>query len=94
MSNELSSNKENTLKIVMYPNPANYSLTVQLNQQLATELFMEITDMRGASIIKMLIPASTDKAEVNISSLSNGIYYCRFSSPKKLLTEQKLVVIR
>ncbi len=63
-------------QISVYPNPNNGAFTVELNNGLTKTI--EVFDMMGRSI--SINSSDEDKVNINISSLSNGIYYIKIFS--------------
>ncbi|MBN1199051.1 MAG: T9SS type A sorting domain-containing protein [Bacteroidales bacterium] len=82
------------LDIVLYPNPANSFISLQLavgSWQSPTEL--EIVDVSGIQVMKELIPSENPKVTYDISHLPQGVYFCRISNGSQS-TVRKLVVIK
>lgn len=71
---------------VLFPNPAND--IVYLLGSTYRFYDLEIYDMLGNLILK-----NTDANSIELSSLNNGIYFCRVICNKKILTSEKVIVI-
>ena len=65
--------KEEEQLFKIYPNPAKDALTIQTNDTNKTRL-IQITDINGKSIIQRKLPAGENNVQVDISSLTSGIY--------------------
>lgn len=72
-------------ELVVYPNPATTSLTIESNN--ATEL--RIYNAIGKEVIFIATPASTE--QVDLSNLSTGIYFVQVKNGQQLITK-KLVI--
>ncbi|MBC7693959.1 MAG: T9SS type A sorting domain-containing protein [Burkholderiales bacterium] len=88
---EMSNGDEMTI----YPNPGNGVFTLTTNQAYDSKLKIEIIDVTGQlvkSINEPKFDASANLKEINISELSNGIYFLKayngsFSQTLKVLKE-------
>jgi len=74
-----------TDRILTYPNPANSELHIQLNSITSQTISLEIMSIVGNVYYKQV---KTEGAilTVNISDLSNGIYFCRIINGKTIQT--------
>ena len=66
----------------IYPNPMTEQLTIE-TAQMNNESTLTISNIRGQELIRLQINAS--KIQINIGSLTNGIYFV------KLITDEKVV---
>ncbi|NNM94630.1 MAG: T9SS type A sorting domain-containing protein [Bacteroidia bacterium] len=69
--------------VIIFPNPAQNSITLLINDVAASDARIEITDLTGRTIssIPIAIGSSADKKiTLNISGLTAGIYFVRVSS--------------
>ncbi len=80
--------------VIIYPNPARNVLTIQLEQESEADLLLVIADMQGRLAMKVIIPAYTNKMELDISALPNSVYYCLFEADNKFIADKKLIIIR
>jgi len=76
----LESNNADEGQITLYPNPNNGNFTLKLNNTTLKKI--EISDISGR-IVETNI-SSKDQIDININSLSNGIYYVKIQSENSL----------
>ena len=77
-------------KLFYYPNPANDKLYISYdNQQHFTHI--EIVDLMGRLLKTTPLNAGTNNIEVNISSLSAGVYLLSINKNKSRVVTQKLM---
>jgi hypothetical protein len=72
----LNNTVASSIGVVVYPNPNTGSFTIELNNGSVKTI--EVMDVTGRIILTNT--SSNDKADFNISGLSNGIYYVRVQS--------------
>ncbi len=75
----IQTNNNNQLAISVYPNPSTGNFTVGLANGLTKVI--SVTDVTGRVVLTTT--SSEDKVIVNISNLSNGIYYIKVASDNK-----------
>ncbi len=85
--------KENSIYI--FPNPANTSIAIKLNNNLQEISSLKIMNMQGEIVAQhTLLKNNYDAQQIDISQLPNGIYvYSLFSNNKQLGKPGKLVVL-
>ncbi len=76
---------------VMYPVPANDVLHIQFNQ-ISEETMVEILTASGTVVASRSLPANTDKAELDVSSLGSGVYFCHIRNSTMNQIERFTVV--
>lgn len=82
-------NPSNTLESVkMYPNPVKDVLNVELPDSSAKDFTVEITDLKGYSVLK-----AENQRQISVSHLNNGIYLCTVkaegaSTTRKIIIEK------
>lgn len=79
---------EKSLKI--YPNPAKNEVFIQSTEELAS---IEILDIQGKVVINKTISTSND-LNLNISSLSNGVFFIKVFTINRSSKIEKLVVVK
>ena len=84
LTNSLSNNDfSNNLNFSLYPNPANSIVNINLEAELKS---VEIYSLQGQKVI------STTEKQVNVSSLSKGIYLIEVTDVNNQKAVQKLIV--
>jgi hypothetical protein len=77
--------------IIIYPNPASSFMCLQssvLNKQSAV---VDIYDLNGKKLLEKQIPKGTESVEIDISHLSNGVYFIQLQIENKK-TMKKLII--
>lgn len=64
--------------ISIYPNPTQHTITLDVGNNLLMQARVEIIDLLGKSLMKNTIAAT--KTQLDLSHLSNGIYFVKFSN--------------
>ncbi|MBE0648288.1 MAG: T9SS type A sorting domain-containing protein [Bacteroidales bacterium] len=81
------------LDVVLYPNPASSVVSLQWAVGSLQFAELEIVDVSGIRVMKELIPSGNPKVTFDISSLPQGVYFCRISNESQSVV-RKLVVIK
>ncbi|MCH2225290.1 MAG: serine hydrolase [Crocinitomicaceae bacterium] len=72
---QLSNLEELTaLNVRLYPNPAKETCTISMNMS-TNDLSLAIYDLKGSKIYTKLVPPSTSKIQLDVSTLEKGIYF-------------------
>jgi len=90
------SNKSNT-SFNVYPNPANDRLYIQFASDRNSEIFVCIIDVFGRKVYstdKTDTSAGINYQEINVSSISQGIYFLQIREKDKLCCTQKIIIKR
>lgn len=74
-----------------YPNPANDKLIINLNYSNSSDVI--ITNLQGEIIIKDNFNIEDEKV-VNVSSLTEGIYFIQLLAGDKILSRNKILIKR
>ncbi|PKP48927.1 MAG: hypothetical protein CVT95_03875 [Bacteroidetes bacterium HGW-Bacteroidetes-12] len=72
------SEKATLQPISIYPNPTQHTVTLDAGNNLLSQARVEIIDLLGKSLMKNTIAAT--KTQLDLSHLSNGIYFVKFSN--------------
>ena len=78
-----------TSRLLIYPNPAQYSFTVELTQQYFS---MEVSDLTGRILFEK--GSVFERTEVDCRSLKQGVYFVRATTANKSEYIQKLVIVK
>ena len=82
--------ESNEITISLYPNPSNDFINVKVDRTLATDLVVDIISIDGKQVktVKLL---SANISQIDLSSLSVGIYVAKFYVKNVLIASKKLV---
>ena len=80
----------NELNLSMYPNPTNNVVHFKLENTLANSIVVEIVSMDGKQVKTVTLNNNQD-TQVDISTLSQGIYITNFYENQVLIASKKLV---
>ncbi len=78
--------KQNTFQI--YPNPTSDQFYIEANT--TDKLTVDLFDMKGRRVLNAIV---SDKSNINVTTLPNGIYTLTIKSADRV-TNQKLVIVR
>ncbi len=93
--NGIDTDNSNMTKIHVYPNPASAFITFNLSENYINNINLVITDLSGRVCLMNVIKANTNSTTIDISNLSQGLYFCSFSDNENLnLTKLKFIVIK
>lgn len=79
--------------VAVYPNPASNQVTITYAEEASNGKVI-ITDMLGALVQEVNLPANSNKVEVSTSKLNSGIYLYTIIAGDKKSTAQKLVITK
>jgi hypothetical protein len=75
------------LKASLFPNPLNSDLSIEFSDEISTLIDVEICNVLGKVVFKNQYSAS-QKLEIDLGSLSNGIYFIKIITANKQLTSK------
>lgn len=75
------------LNACLFPNPLNTDLSIEFSDEISTPINIEICNVLGKVVFKNQYSAS-QKLEVDLSQLSNGIYFIKIFTANKQLTSK------
>lgn len=78
-------------KFCVSPNPAGEKITVS-SRESADDLFIEIINQNGNVVLSQ--PLLANHVEIDISGISEGLYFVSFSKNKRIIERHKLVIGR
>ena len=80
------------LAMSVYPNPADFNLTVQLDENMNENCVITFTDRFSQPIMTRAINASfTKELQISTNDLPNGVYFLTITSDKTKTTKKVLV---
>jgi hypothetical protein len=82
----LSENEQLEKNLFIYPNPSKDKINIKINVIETEQFYIKLTDVLGKEIIHDKL-----KAELDISTLENGIYFLSFHKNNQLLVTKKVV---
>lgn len=77
--------------IKMYPNPVENFFTLELNSEIGDYTSVEIFSIDGKMLKKIENSGQNLKLDINIESLSSGIYVVKVMDAEKLIDQAKLI---
>ena len=75
------SNQYNQIRLSVYPNPVNNELNISLKDALNGTVSVMLFDQLGRLVINSALDKGGDLIRVNTSSLSNGVYVLKITTP-------------
>ncbi|HXB45470.1 MAG TPA: T9SS type A sorting domain-containing protein, partial [Puia sp.] len=72
----------------IYPNPSSGIVTIQLNDTISFGAFLEIYNLVGQRVVTTVV--NQVQFQLNISSLSKGVYYIRVNNGNSKLMNKFL----
>ncbi|MDX1278764.1 M64 family metallopeptidase [Oceanihabitans sediminis] len=82
--------QENDYSLTMYPNPSRDFVNITLENSLSKDVVVEIISIEGRSIQTVNL-LNNQNSQIDISSLSQGVYITNFYSEGVLIATKKLV---
>ncbi|NUY81538.1 T9SS type A sorting domain-containing protein [Flavobacterium sp. MAH-1] len=86
---QLSTPENQSDVFVLYPNPASGSFIIRSVEN--NQLDMEITDVRGSTVLSKRLTPIQNESVVDISGLSSGLYFVKLSSENASLTKKLII---
>lgn len=78
--------------LILYPNPASRSITLESNLVLEDEIQIEIYNALGQKVKEVAINEDSSTIDIEVSSLLDGIYNIRLQSGTYKITKSFVVV--
>ncbi|MFK7787380.1 MAG: T9SS type A sorting domain-containing protein [Crocinitomicaceae bacterium] len=76
-------------EILIYPNPASESFTIEYSEQVKGKLTFELYNLLGELVLSDILSNTSNL--INISSLNSGVYMCKVSDEFGSITTERLV---
>ena len=80
---------ERAENFILYPNPADKTITLQVKNQNIKQLKVDIMDITGKTVLSKSMTANSE--EIDINKLSSGMYFISLKQDGKTLGFQKLL---
>ncbi|MEM6525671.1 MAG: T9SS type A sorting domain-containing protein, partial [Bacteroidota bacterium] len=88
---------EDIIDIGIYPNPANHYITFNLGERTDQIRTVEIVDFSGR-VLKLIEPSKAEivgsELRINVSNLSDGLYFTRIQMNNNEVLGNKFVVLK
>ncbi|MCF8371242.1 MAG: T9SS type A sorting domain-containing protein [Bacteroidales bacterium] len=81
----------NSQGFLIYPNPANEEVSIQLNGQLTDDLMVKIFDSSGRVVHQENISTTSEKIKLDINGIQPGIYFIKLDN-NQLSNSAKLII--
>jgi len=85
------SQRSNLVSINLFPNPAQQSVTLEFHNPARDRHTIKVYDSRGA-LVSMIENITTDKINVEVTTLSSGLYLLHLASSPEVVGSAKLIV--
>ncbi len=76
--------------IALYPNPSKNFFSIHFDKLQNKDVNVEVIDLAGKTVLSSIIKSNQFDQDINVQSLSNGIYLVRFSN-EEFTTTGKIV---
>jgi len=77
--------------LVIFPNPATTLVSIQSPISSSQSAVIEIYDLNGRKLLEKHFPKEAETAEINVSSLKSGVYFCRIIAENKSVTKKIII---
>jgi uncharacterized delta-60 repeat protein len=81
----------NNPDFIIHPNPTSSIFSVQASVGYLQGTVIEVFNLNGIKLLEKHIKAGTERMEIDVSNLQNGVYFCRLIAENKSTT-QKLII--
>lgn len=82
------------IQFKLYPNPANNTITLQYDLPLEQKISFEVWNITGKRMMIKTLPAGKQTTSFSVQDLNSGIYFYRVVSENKMLSADKIIVIK
>ena len=82
---------DSTLTCKIYPNPASNEVSIEISHS-EKPVLVRIVNMLGVEVVKRNITLSNGAAKLDVSALSNGMYYIVVYINNEIVEQQRLVI--
>jgi hypothetical protein len=92
-TNSISEFNIESLDIIVFPNPTQDIIAIQINDLVSESIYVSLHDEVGKSLMSTMIKSGQTIAYFDIQTLYNGMYFIRLDNGKNTRTE-KVNIIR
>ena len=82
---------ENGKYFLLYPNPSNGTVTFELSSHFTSNVYLEIYNVIGKTIISAELDKETHKIDLNLKGYSKGVYIVIVKSNNQKYTEKLII---
>jgi hypothetical protein len=79
-------------KVVVYPNPANHTVTIQYEEPLRESMDVRFVDTFGKEVYSGTMPKGDQRASIRTSDIAPGMYLIRFRKQSGATAWGKVVI--
>ena len=80
-------------QIIVYPNPANHEMTIQMPGKLATGASVQMVDQTGRVTLQSSMSEGSETKTLNVSDLSSGVYILQIDMGSGVLARKKVIIV-
>jgi hypothetical protein len=81
-------------KVELIPNPNNGYCVLKFNEKLDEKIDIVISDINGGEVLRLSTQIQSDSFVLNLSKLSNGCYSIKITGDKRLVFNDKLLIVK
>jgi hypothetical protein len=87
-SNNAIKKIDDNISVSVYPNPASTNLCISLNNALANDAIIYITDINGKTVIQKELESTENILNIDVAMLDNGFYFLQLKSNSICVTKK------
>jgi hypothetical protein len=80
-------------QIIVYPNPANHEMTIQMPGKLAATASLQMVDQTGRVTLHSSMSEGSETKTLNVSDLSSGVYILQIDMGQGVLARKKVMIV-
>lgn len=87
-------NQTNKAKTIIYPNPFNDKISIKINEINLKDVEIQLINSLGQTVYNNKYGLFNNEININTSSLPVGLYHCKVSSGRKIISINKIIKIK